>query len=99
VQFCAPVDGRKNRLKHVLRLTEINKLRKFASCWLYSENILAMHGPMNVTAKGNSYLAKCCVLIVRCDNGKFLINSTDKMRLLSKPQKGFCFFYEEAVFL
>ena len=26
VQFCAPDDGRKNRLKHVERLTEINKL-------------------------------------------------------------------------
>jgi len=23
-------------------------LRNVASCWLYSENILAMHGPMNV---------------------------------------------------
>jgi len=40
-------DG-KNCLKHVERLTEINKLRTVASCWLYSENILAMHGPMNV---------------------------------------------------
>jgi len=26
VQFCSPDDGRKNRLKHVERLTEINKL-------------------------------------------------------------------------
>jgi len=33
------MDG-KNRLKHVQRLTEINKLRKVASCWLYSENRL-----------------------------------------------------------
>jgi len=41
----------KNRLKHVQRLTEINKLRKVASCWLYSENILAMHGHMNVKFK------------------------------------------------
>jgi len=40
-------DG-KNRLKHVERLTEINKLRKVASCWLYSENTLAMHGHKNV---------------------------------------------------
>jgi len=38
----------KNRLKYVERLTEINKLRKVASCWLYSANILAMHGAMNV---------------------------------------------------
>ena len=48
VQFWAPDDGRKNRLKHVERLTEINKLRNVASFWLYSVNILAMHGPMIV---------------------------------------------------
>jgi len=29
-------------------LTEINKLWNVASCWLYSANILAMHGHMNV---------------------------------------------------
>jgi hypothetical protein len=43
VQFWAPDDGRKNRMKHVGHLTEINK-----SCWPYPANILAMHGPMNV---------------------------------------------------
>ena len=48
VQFWAPDDGWKTRLKHVERLTEINELRNVASCWLYSENILAMHGYMNV---------------------------------------------------
>ena len=48
VQFWAPDDGRKTRLKHAQRLTEINKLWNVASCWLYSANILAMHGPMNV---------------------------------------------------
>ena len=48
VQFCAPDNGRKNRLKHVERLTEMNKLRKISSFWLYCANILAMHGPMNV---------------------------------------------------
>ena len=42
------MDG-KNRLKHVGRLIEINKLRIVASCWLYSANIIAMHGPMNAT--------------------------------------------------
>jgi len=41
-------DGQKKRLKHIEHLTEINKLRNTASCWLYSENILAMHGPRNV---------------------------------------------------
>jgi len=48
VQFWATDDGRKTGLKHVERLTEINKLRNVASYWLYSANILAMHGPMNV---------------------------------------------------
>jgi len=38
VQFWAPDDGRKTRLKHVERLTEINKLWNIASCRLYSEN-------------------------------------------------------------
>jgi len=54
VQFGAPDDGWKNRLKHAEHLTEINKLRKVASRWLYFENILAMHGPMNV--KDGRYL-------------------------------------------
>jgi hypothetical protein len=36
VQFWAPDYGRKNRLKRVERLTEINKLWNVASCWLYS---------------------------------------------------------------
>jgi len=35
VQFWAPDDGRKNRLKHVERSTDINKLWNFAYCWLY----------------------------------------------------------------
>ena len=44
VQFWAPDDGRKTRLKHVERLTEINKLWNFATCWLYSENNLDLIG-------------------------------------------------------
>jgi len=48
IQFWAPNDGRKTRLKHVERLTEIKKLWNVASCWLYSAYILAMHGSMNV---------------------------------------------------
>ena len=35
------MDG-KNCLKHVEHLTEINELRKDASCWLYSENKLTL---------------------------------------------------------
>ena len=39
VQFWAPDDGwKKNRLKHEKLLTEINKLRNVASCWLYFGN-------------------------------------------------------------
>jgi len=48
VQFWAPDDGRKTRLKYVERLSEINKLWNLVSSWLYSANILAVHGPMNV---------------------------------------------------
>jgi len=48
VQFWTPDDGQKNCPKHAEHLTVINKLWNIASCWLYSENILAMHGPMNV---------------------------------------------------
>jgi len=42
VQFWAPDDGRKYRLKHVERLTEINKLRNIASC-LYSAKRRTVH--------------------------------------------------------
>ena len=38
MQFWAPDDGRKTRLKHEERLTEINKLWNVESCWLYSAN-------------------------------------------------------------
>ena len=36
VQFWAPDDGRKTRLKHVEHLMETSKLRNVVSCWLYS---------------------------------------------------------------
>ena len=35
IQFWAPDDERRNRLKHVEHFTEINKLYNVASCWLY----------------------------------------------------------------
>jgi len=35
IQFWAPDDGRRNRLKHVEHFTEINKFCNVASCWLY----------------------------------------------------------------
>jgi hypothetical protein len=40
MQFWAPDDGRKTRLKRVERLAEINKLWNAASCFLYSANNL-----------------------------------------------------------
>jgi len=48
--------GEKNRLKHVELLTEKNKLRNVASCWLYSANILVIHGHMNIKSKYVSLL-------------------------------------------
>jgi hypothetical protein len=42
VQFWAHDDGRKNLLKNIERFTEINKLRKFASCWLCSAPLLVL---------------------------------------------------------
>jgi hypothetical protein len=45
VQSCAPGDGRRNHVKHVIYR---NRLRKVASCWLYFKDILSMHGHMNV---------------------------------------------------
>ena len=35
------MDG-KTRLKHVEHLTETNKLRNVASCWLYSSNVISV---------------------------------------------------------
>jgi hypothetical protein len=47
--FCAPDDGRRNRLKHVDQFIEINRSRKtyilLVVLWRY---VLAMHGHMNV---------------------------------------------------
>ena len=57
VQFWAPDDGRKNRLKHVEHFTERNKLWNAASCCLYSANILAMHGLIMVNLQVNKSFA------------------------------------------
>ena len=51
MQFCVPNDGRKIRLKHVERLTEINKFEKLCILLVVLCDILAMHGPMNVKVK------------------------------------------------
>jgi len=63
----------KNRLKHVERLREINKLWNVASCWLYSANILAMHGPMSVK--------KWCL------NSFYLTGNTVRLRYKVTPVK------------
>ena len=57
MQFWAPDDGQKTRLKHVERLTEINKLWNVAHCWLYSASILAMYTPPYV--KNTQTSSKC----------------------------------------
>ena len=64
VQFWAPDARRKNRLQHVERRTEINKLWNVASCWLYSANILAMHGPMNVKSRPACFYKHICSVII-----------------------------------
>jgi len=50
----------KNRVKHLERLTEINKFWKVASCCLCSANILAMHGLMNVKHITSFKIVHCC---------------------------------------
>jgi hypothetical protein len=42
---CCKVDGRRNRLKHVERFIEINKLRDVAPCWLHFWNTLRIFKP------------------------------------------------------
>jgi len=46
---------RKNRLKHVERLTEINKLWNFASCWLYTANILLRNSKLRANRYKDSH--------------------------------------------
>ena len=86
MQFWAPDDGRKTRLKHVYRLTEINKLRIIGSCWLYSANILAMHGPMNVKCKcylpvlTSSVSCNQRYFIDACFDSRLLLNFLDAVK-------------------
>ena len=67
VQFCALDNGRRNRLKHVEQIIEINRSRKRCIFWLYFRYILAMHRHINVkfflcvednTLIGRSFLLK-----------------------------------------
>jgi len=45
-----------NGLKHVEGLTEINKLRKFATCWLYSDNHYHLHEAESVAVNMHYFL-------------------------------------------
>ena len=58
------MDGRKNRLKHVERLMEINKLRKVASSWLYSENTENCVCFVQVDAQWESLTLSCSDIFV-----------------------------------
>jgi len=83
VQFWAPDDGQKTRLKHEERLTEINKLWNVASCWLYSANILAIHWPMDVKFK-----VMCCKWIMahfKVVSQNALIPTSEQQRLSDLP--------------
>jgi hypothetical protein len=62
-----PVDGLRNRLKHVENFTELNELRNVASCWLHFGNILRMHGIMNI--KDHS-VPIASTLLVQSQEGK-----------------------------
>jgi len=45
--FCAPDDGRRNRLKTCRASVEINKARNVAFFWAVIWNYVTMHGHMN----------------------------------------------------
>jgi len=72
--------GRKNRLKHTERLTEMNKLWNVASCWLYSANSVlasACRGEVDRprVSTGLSTLTKKwppgTLQVYRADDGRF----------------------------
>ena len=56
---CAPDDGCRYHTKHVERFPDINKLCNVASCWIYTGNILTMHGPLNVKHQKCLYHCNC----------------------------------------
>jgi len=71
----------KNRLKHVERLTQINNSRNVASCWLYSENILAMHGHTNIKFTW----VKSCFLIYL----KLIVNRVERTQCPNVAECGY----------
>ena len=53
---CAPDDGWRYHPKHLEQFPEINKLCNVASSWIYVyQNILTMHGPLNVKFKRSGF--------------------------------------------
>jgi len=63
ITLCAVLSSwwRTEKPSETYRASYRNKLRKVASCWLYSENILAMHGHMNV-----KFCIKLALIELRC---------------------------------
>jgi hypothetical protein len=72
VQFWAPDDGRKNRLKHVERCTEINRLWNVASCWLHSANLIRKvwreKNQQHATVKWNTNLMQHCAGFISAES-------------------------------
>ena len=72
MQFWAPDDGRRNRLKHIEHFTEINKLCNVASCWLYLKIRLRCMEPWT------SEVVYCLCLNL-CVCLQFMIQSTESV--------------------
>jgi hypothetical protein len=86
VQFCAPDDGRRNRLKHAEQFIEINRSRRrcILLVVLYRD-ILAMHGHMNVKQVP---LYVCLFVCLRCGaRGLVMVRSLRKA--LPRVRTGF----------
>jgi len=98
VQFWAPDDGRKTRLKRVQHLTEINKLWNVTSCWLYSAKIVFIgQCPLStgdiVTTTVKSWLQQ----ILRCGRSAVWTNACSLcVRLTVIIFTSFRFFFQFA---
>jgi len=60
-----------------------NKLWNVASCWLYSENVLAMHGLANATFKGiQKHMCMSQRNMGTCDESTLILNHNPKCRTM-----------------
>jgi len=100
VQFWAPDDGRKNSMKHVERLTEINKLWNVASCWLYCANMseqsrVPIQHLLTWTVKTSNYQTcrgNICLRLVSATCGLHNAAHTDEKKMAAQfKQRGFIF--------